>query len=53
MAEELQLGIGHLQVLFVDAVYDEHIVLRELQTSCLHKAKGHQLQADNIVALHF
>ena len=52
MAEELQLGIGHLQILLVDAVNDEHIVLCELQASGLHEAESHQLQTDNIVTLH-
>ena len=52
MTEEFQLGIGHLQVLFVDTVNNEHIILRKLQTTSFYETKSHQLQADNVVTLH-
>ena len=52
VTQEVHLDIRCLQVLLVDTVHDEHIVLGQFNTSCLHESEGHQLQTDHVVALH-
>ena len=52
VTQEVDLCIRHLQIEFVDAVHDEHILLGELQTAGLNESESHQLQTDDIVALH-
>ena len=39
-------------VLLVDAVHDENIVACELKARCLDESECHELETDDIVALH-
>ena len=52
VTKEINLHPWSLQILFVDTVHDKHIILCHLNTSCLNKPKGHQLQTDNVITLH-
>ena len=52
ITHKVQLLIRYFQILLIDTVHYQHILLSELQTTSLHETESHQLQTDDIIALH-
>ena len=52
VAQEVDIAIGGLDILLVDAIHDKHRVTSELQARSLHQSECIELQTYDIVTLH-